>query len=178
MKEIIKYGFVLGVICCLSGGVLAVVNAVTEPQIKKQSQKDEQVALKEVLPQAVNFKPRLDGDKTVYYTAYDGAGKILGFVIKAQTKGYSSEIEIMAGLNRKLEIVNAKVLSQNETPGLGARIVEGGFLSQFKGKNLDSIDNVVPITGATISSTAAINGLKETITKLQPKLLGEINHAK
>jgi electron transport complex protein RnfG len=178
MNEMFRYGVVLGIICCLSGGVLAVVNAVTQPQIIRQAQENEQAALKKVLPEAARFDPYLDKDKAVYYTAYDEAGKISGFVVKSKAKGYSSEVEVMAGLNLKLEIVNARVLSQNETPGLGVRITENDFLSQFAGKTLDSMDKIIPIAGATISSTAAVNGLKEIISQLKPKLLEEIKNAK
>lgn len=178
MKEMLKYGFILGLTCFLASGVLAVVNAVTEPQIKLQKKREENLALKEVMPEAINFKPKLEGEKVIYYTAYNNSGEISGFIVKAEGKGYSSLIEAMTGLSLKLEITNVKILSQNETPGLGNRITKGQFLSQFKGKGPDSFNQVQAITGATISSRAVINSIKNKISELKSKLLEELQHGR
>ena len=178
MKEMLKYGFILGLICFLASAVLSVVNAVTEPQIKLQKETEENLALKEVMPEALNFKPKLEGEKVIYYTAYNNVGEINGFIVKAEGKGYSFVIEAMAGLNPKLEITNVKILSQNETPGLGNRIMKDSFLSQFKGKGLDSFNQVQAITGATISSRAVINSIGNKISELKNQLLEELQHGR
>lgn len=178
MREMLKYGFILGLICFLASSVLAIVNAVTAPQIRLQKETEEKLALKEVMPEALNFKLRLEKGKIIYYTAYNNTGEINGFIIKAEGKGYSSVIEAIAGLNPKMEITNVKILSQNETPGLGNRIMKGTFLSQFKGKGLDSFNQVQAITGATISSRAVINSIKSKISELKIQLLEELQHGR
>lgn len=174
MKEMLKYGFILGLICLLASGVLSIVNAVTEPKIKLQKETEENLALKEVMPEGADFKAKKDAEKIIYYISYDKTGKINGFVVKGEGKGYSSLVEAMAGLNLKLEINNVKILSQNETPGLGSRITKVSFLSQFKGKNAESFNQVQGITGATISSRAVINSLKNKISELKNQLLEEL----
>lgn len=178
MRETVKYGLILGLICFLSSSVLAVVNGITEPKIKLQKEKEESLALKEALPEAASFKPVFQEAQIIYYTAYDGNNKLKGFVIKSQDKGYSANIELLAGLNLNLEMVNVKILSQNETPGIGNRITEPPFLEQFKGKNLDSFSRVQAITGATISSAAVINALKNRISELKEKLLVEVRYGR
>ncbi len=178
MKEMIRFGFILGFICFLASGVLAVVNNVTAPKINEQKNLEEKAGLKEVLPAAAAFKPHKQGETTDYYTAYDPSNKLIGFVLKTQTKGYSSTIEALTGLNLNLEITNIKILSQNETPGLGTRITEPAFIGQFTGKSLATFDQVQAITGATISSGGVINSIKTKITELNEQLSGEIKSAR
>ncbi len=54
---------------------------------------------------------------------------------------------------------------------MGAKIVEDSFLSQFKGLSMDEValsrdgGKVDAITGATISSSAVVEGVKEAILK-------------
>lgn len=174
MKEIIKYGVTLGTICLFASGTLALVNGVTEPQIKIQKEKAEKEALREVMPESARFEPQFEADKVLYYRAYGDDDKLNGFVIKAEDKGYSSSIEAMAGLNLSLEITNIKILSQNETPGLGSKITGPVFLGRFKGKRSDALAGVDSITGATISSRAVIKSIKDKIEALEPVLRKDI----
>lgn len=178
MKETIKYGFILGLICFLASSVLAIVNGITEPKIELQKKQEENSGLKEVMPDSTSFKPVFQDDKIIYYLVYNDNNKLSGFVVRAQNKGYSSDIEVLAGLNTNLEITNIKILSQNETPGLGSLITEPSFLGQFKGKNLDTFQEVQAITGATISSSAVINAVKTRISELKEKLLVEVSYAR
>lgn len=178
MKEIIKYGLILGIICFLAGSVLALVNSITEPKIKSQKQEQEALALREVMAESVDFTARYHQNEVIYYTAYDTNGKINGFAVKCRGKGYSSEIEILAGLNSSLEINKVKILSQNETPSLGSRILEESFLGQFRGKDLSAMHQVETITGATISSEALIRALKTRIGELTQQLTGELNNGR
>ena len=178
MKETVKYGFILGLICFLASSVLAVVNGITEPKIKEQKAKEEGLALREALPQAQSFTPRYQDDKITYYYSYDNNNKLNGFVISSKAKGYSSDIETVAGLSLNLEIVGIKILSQSETPGLGNRIIEPAFLGQFQGKGLGTFNEVQAITGATISSGAVINSIKSKISELREELLQEEKNAR
>ena len=178
MKEIARYGFILGTICFVSSGVLAVVNGVTEPRIQYEKEKEERLALKEVMPDSGNFEEVLKDGKLLYYKTYDAAGRLNGFAVKSEEKGYSSTIEVIAGLNLNLEIINIKILSQNETPGLGTRITEPDFLGRFRGKDIDSLSRLDSITGATISSSAVINAVKNKILELKEQLLKEVKNAK
>jgi len=178
MKQAVRYGFILGIICFLASAVLAIVDAVTEPNIKIQQAKEEKAALEEVFPEAAIFKPRLSQEEVLYFLAYDKDNKLLGFVIKAQAKGYSSEIETLVGLNLNLKIKQVKVLSQNETPGLGSRIAMDSFTGRFAGKNLAGLNDVQAITGATISSGAVIKSIKDKLAGLNEQLTRETNNGK
>jgi electron transport complex protein RnfG len=132
----------------------------------EQKNIEEQKALKTVFADAEEFK-----EKEEYYMAYKD-NEISGYILKIYARGYSSTIEMLVGFDTKGLIKGVAVLSQSETPGLGARIVEiksgekePWFLKQFKGKlagdlNLDKIN---AITGATISSRAVTEAVKNSV---------------
>ena len=159
MKEVIRYGFILAIICVIAAGLLGGVNALTKEKIIAQAQTEEEASLKEVVPQAVSFELVKSGDDILYYRALDSEKKLIGVVFKAAGKGYSSTIETMVGLLKDGRINAIKVLSQNETPGLGTRVVEPSFSGQFVNKK--DLSQVQAITGATISSKAIIDAINK-----------------
>lgn len=168
MKTIARYGFILGVICVLTAGLLAFINALTQPKIIAQALERERRTLLEVLPQAERFDPvKSSNGEILYYKAYDKDNNLAGFAFKALGKGYSSVIETILGLGRDGKISAIKVLSQNETPGLGNRISGAAFTAQFKSKNSLDIVQVQAIAGATISSKAVIESVKAKLKEAE-----------
>ncbi len=160
MKEMVKYGLTLAAICVIASGLLATVNSVTRGKIFAQAHAEENASLKEVLPQAARFEAVKSGDNILYYKGYDAGGNPVGVAFKAAGKGYSSDIETMAGMDNNGKITAIKVISLNETPGLGSRVAEKPFTSGFAGQTADDLGNVQAITGASISSRAVINSVK------------------
>ena len=75
----------------------------------------------------------------------------------------------MVGMDTNGIITHIKILSQDETPGLGAKIVEVAngesepwFQRQFSGKKASDLDHAVDaITGATITSKAVIDSIQQ-----------------
>lgn len=173
MKEMVRYGMVLSLTCALAAASLAGVHALTKSRILAQAQAEEGSALKEVLPNAARFEPVKKGDAVIYYKAYDAEGNFMAVAFKAAQKGYSSVIETMAGMDRDGRLTAIKVISQNETPGLGAAVVEPAFTGQFSGKNIDSLDQVQAITGATISSRAVIEAVKIKARQIKELMANE-----
>jgi len=167
MKEVFKYGLILCVICLVASGLLAGVYSFTKPQIEKQGAAEIEEALKQVVPQALRFEPVKSADEILYYRGYDKNDKLTGFVFKAQAKGYSSTIEILVGVSTQKKIIGIKVVSQNETPGLGTRVTEETFGKQFINKSANDISQISAISGATISSGAVIKSVGEKLEKIQ-----------
>ncbi len=179
MKELFKYGFILGLICFLSSSVLAVVNGITESHILLQKARSEDLALRQIMGEEFHFKPHYIDERIDYYKAYSSQDQSLaGFVLKAQAKGFNSQIEILTALNLNLEVSQVKILSQNETPGLGTRITEGNFLERFKNRDLEDLKQVEAITGATISSVAVIKAVRDNLSGLKEELEGEAKGAR
>lgn len=112
-----------------------------------------------------NEKIKKDGSR---YLVKNG-----GYVYPAVGTGLWGKIKAMIGVDKKFNaITGIYFTSQNETPGLGARIDEEWFKKQFRGKlpPLTTVAEGAPttdrqfdaITGATITS----NGVKNMVNKL------------
>jgi Na+-translocating ferredoxin:NAD+ oxidoreductase subunit G len=170
MKEMVRYGLTLSVICAAASASLAAVNSATKPKIIEQAKAEEEASLRDVLPGGEKFEPVRSGEEVVYYKAFDNSGKMIGVAFKAQGKGYSSTIETMVGMTSDGNIQVIKILSQNETPGLGAQVSESKFTDRFSGKNTSDLNGVEAITGATISSRAVINSVAEKAKEIQELL--------
>jgi len=165
MKEMIRYGLVLAIICIVAAGLLAGVNSLTKDKILQQAQAEEEASLKEVMPAGASFEAIKSGSEILYYKAYDESKKYIGIAFKASGKGYSSIIETMVGMLKDGTITAIKVLSQNETPGLGARVSEPDFTSQFTDKK--DLSEVEAITGATISSRAVMDSVEKKAEEIK-----------
>ena len=172
MKEMIRYGFILALICAVASGLLAGVNTLTKNRILAQAQAEEDASLKDVLPQAASFQAVRLGEETIYYKAQDKDGNLVGVAFKASGKGYSSTIDTIVGMAKTGEITAIKVVSQNETPGLGTRVAEPEFGGQFKNKKLEELSDVQAITGATISSRAVIDAVANKAREIKGMLNG------
>ena len=173
MKETLRYGFILAVICAVASGLLAGMNSITQAKIIAQARAEEVSALKEVMPQGEDFEPIKKGQDVIYYKVSNGEGKFIGVAFKASGKGYSGVVETLVGMSKDGTILAIKILSQNETPGLGVRIAEPSFTGKFTNKNIQDLSGVQAITGATISSKAVINSVQEKAREIQALIENE-----
>ncbi|MFY9402387.1 MAG: RnfABCDGE type electron transport complex subunit G [Candidatus Omnitrophota bacterium] len=171
MKETFKFGFILGFICIVAAGLLAWADILTKPKILAQEKLEEELSLKAVFPLAGRFEEVKEGSEIDYYKAFDAKGELLGYAFKAIERGYSGEVKTIAGILKSGEITAIKVLSHNETPGLGSRIVADDFTNRFKG--VSDLSKVEAITGATISSKAVIDSVKKKAEEVKLKVRDE-----
>ena len=159
-------------ICIVCSSLLAGVYALTKEPIDAAARAKNEAAIKEVLPPAaaaIEEERTVDfeGASYTYNLAYDEQGNTVGCAINVAPVGFGGPISIKVGFDINGVIWNTKVLSQAETPGLGAKCVEPAFSDQFKGfdpaqKTLavkkDGGD-VDAITASTITSRAYAEGL-------------------
>ena len=160
------------VICLVCSALLAGVYALTKEPIDAAAKAKNEAAIKEVLPDvAVTIEEErtvdLEGASYTYNLAYDELGNTVGCAINVAPSGFGGPIAIKVGFDVNGVIWNTKVLSQAETPGLGAKCVDPAFSDQFRGfdpaqKTLavkkDGGD-VDAITASTITSRAYSEGL-------------------
>jgi len=159
MKEIARFSTVLFLICSVSAGMLAFIYSIAEPRIIEQRRLEEKRAIEEVLPETPEVIEKAQEEDLVFYKAKDAKGNLIAYVFIAQAYGYSSDIRIVVSLSPRGNIIAVKILEHSETPGIGSGITGGDFLNQFKNKNIT--EQFDTITGATISSTAVIDSIKE-----------------
>ncbi|MCX7795715.1 MAG: RnfABCDGE type electron transport complex subunit G [bacterium] len=170
MKEHIKRAFLLAFICAFSAGTLGYFYQLTTPIIKEQQIRAQISLQKEVLPQAIEFKEvAVDG-----YTVYLGLsnGDVIGGTAKVTVRGYGGNIDLIIGLDKYKRITGVRVLSHNETPGLGEKATKDNYLEQYINKSSDNINTVKFITGATISSRAIQEGVKRGMSLISKALEG------
>mgnify|MGYP002509525267 FL=1 len=181
----------LFVICLVCSSLLAGVYALTAEPIAAAAAAKNEAAIMEVLPDsAAQIEEvrtvEMDGQTYEYNLAYDEQGNTVGCAINVAPVGFGGPIAIKVGFDVNGNIWNTKVLSQAETPGLGAKCVEPSFSEQFKGFNpaekklavkKDGGD-VDAITASTITSRAYTDGLALAVKVFQtigqtPMLLNE-----
>ncbi|MBL7081215.1 MAG: FMN-binding protein [Candidatus Omnitrophica bacterium] len=164
MKDTLRFSSVLFLICFFCATMLAFVHGVTEPKIAEQKRLAQERALKEVLPENASSAEKKQIDEITFYEAKDKSGALIGFCFLAERRGYSSNIKTMVSITPEGKIIKVKVLEQNETPGIGSQITEDKFLGQFLNQRFDTAFDT--ITGATISSEALINSIKEKAARV------------
>lgn len=127
-------------------------------------------AIKEVMPPLDNdpsitaMEFEMDGQQVNVYTVKNG-GEPVGYAIETFSRnGFSGEIRLMVGILADGTINGVSVISQNETPGLGDKILrsKSDFSLQFEGRHPSDFrlavkkdgGDVNAITASTISSRA------------------------
>ena len=196
MKIILKFAFILFLVNLIAASILAATYGFTKTRIQKQQDVIKEEALKQVMPETVGdrIEPVKKDGVVKYWKVFKGQDTIArGYIFVSKKYGYSSVIETMIGIKKDGTITGVRVLSQNETPGLGAKIVEiisdktlisslkEGFLKerhakapyfteQFRDKDIRGIElsknNIHAITGATISSRAVLDSIKSQGLKM------------
>ncbi len=101
-------------------------------------------------------------------------GRDIGYIVESFGKGYSSYIHIFVSVDKDFTVQKIKILGHKETPGLGDEIERDYFLNQFAGKTVEHLvvekkettENVQAITGATISSRAVTEAVRNAVEML------------
>lgn len=158
-----KYIGVLFLICFVAGLLVSLVYALTYSRIEERKRQELESALKEMFLDAKRIE-ETKKDDFIYYQAFDKEDKLLGYIFITEAEGYSSTIKAVVGILADGRIKEVKILEQNETPGIGSKIIETDFLNRFKGKSEG--DKIDTITGATISSKSLIEAIKKDLKKL------------
>ncbi len=168
--------FVISVIVAL---LLAFTNSVTKDKIAENIKQEQNVAKKEVLPGASTFTELAYQDESGLvrglFEGKDAGGKTIGWCVNVAPNGYGGAIDIMVGVLDGGVISSIKVVSHSETAGLGAKVQEPKFASQFAGKTGEKSISViksgtpkeheiVAISGATITSTAVKDGVNAAMS--------------
>jgi Na+-translocating ferredoxin:NAD+ oxidoreductase subunit G len=156
----------LAIIVTVSVVLLIAINSFTSPVVESRRVEEITGLLENIFPEMSQYE--LEGEVYIIYQDNEKAG----YAFIASGSGYGGDIDILVGLDSGFEIKGVSILSQTETPGLGSRITESLFTDQFKGLSLSDIalksegGKIDAITGATISSRAVVNAIKEKMVEI------------
>jgi Na+-translocating ferredoxin:NAD+ oxidoreductase subunit G len=141
----------LVIICLVVTAALAFTYGITAPTIQKNLEAREKQAAEEVL------------------------GDAIGVALKTQVKSYGGKLEMMVGISENGSVTGVKILTHQDTPGLGTQPMKADYLLQYIGltdlpaDHINDDESVDAITGATISSNAIYNGVKQAVADFKEK---------
>ncbi|MDF1616333.1 RnfABCDGE type electron transport complex subunit G [Petrocella sp. FN5] len=174
--NIIKNAMILFMITVIAGTLLGLTYEVTKEPIRIQQERLKNNALKAVVFEATEFSlidleegSSEQGIVNLYEATKDGA--IIGYAFEmTATEGYGGNIALMVGIGMDDQILGVDVIRHNETPGLGAKITELAFKSEFEGQPVAPLTvikgaptgnpgDITSISGATITSVSVTNAV-------------------
>ena len=152
MKGMLKPIIVLTVICLITSAGLALTNAKTVDAIA-----------------AVNKQTIKAAEKSVL-------GKKQGRAEQGTAKSFGGDLTVMVGIDNAGKITGVTVTDSSDTPGLGSKAAEPGYLKQYKGLSAADLNNLKEnnikdnakldaITGATISSNGVYHAVQDAMSK-------------
>jgi electron transport complex protein RnfG len=196
LPDIVKFSFVLMITAAIAAGALGGIYTAAKPRIDEQERLREENAKKAVLPQAAEgIYVEVDSeDDFEYFEGYADKERtqLVGYTFVAEGKGYSSTIRTVVGVDLSGVVTGIKIIFQQETPGLGAKVEEvastttlwstignvftGGagepaediapwFQEQFVGKSVKSLEVIKGETDDKIESLTGATISSEAVTR-------------
>jgi len=171
---------VLSIISIVAAFALGFTYTKTKGTIEDMQKQKKVTAIKKVVPEFNNDpsseKYTVEGLAGLEFYPAKKDGVLVGTAVQTFTeKGYGGRIDIMVGFNEKMDFVDYVILSAKETPGLGTKLADSKFKSQFPGKNPATFNlkvkkdggDVDAITAATISSRAFLDAANKAVEGLK-----------
>lgn len=188
LNAIKKNGLVLAIFACASTGLVAVTHYLTKDQIKQQEQAQLLSVLNQVIPHDLHDNELFSACTLVQAEELGTEQAMPAYIAKLNGEpsaiaieaiapdGYNGAIKVIVGMKIDGTILGTRVLSHQETPGLGDKIdlrVSDWILS-FSGKqvtdsNLDRWKvrkdggDFDQFTGATITPRAVVKSVKKAV---------------
>lgn len=180
---------IMTAVAIISAAAVTYVYQLTLPAVTENLKKAEVEAISDIFGDEFDNNPIAEktvvpmkkGIKELNIYPLRKQEMIYAIAVKSYTnKGFGGELEIMTGFYIDGTMAGYKVLNHKETPGLGSKIMENEFMSQFVGLKIEGgklklrkdggqIDG---ITSATISSKAlldAVNNAKKAYDRFSLK---------
>ena len=121
---------VLTAVAVVMGGILAIVNHLTEGPISEVNKKKTNDGIKAVMvcdnltvDKTDTVKHDMNGKEFTYiiYQVKDAQGDDLGAAVESTTMGFGGNLKVMVGFDLDGKILGYTLLEHAETPGLGAK---------------------------------------------------------
>ncbi|MCA3927963.1 electron transport complex subunit RsxG [Vibrio vulnificus] len=188
LNAIRKNGLTLAIFACATTGLVAMTQYLTKDQITLQEQKQLSSVLNQVIPQSAHDNllfesctlvsdSALGSDKAMpaYIATRNGQATAIA-IESVAPDGYNGTIKIITGIDASGTVLGTRVLSHQETPGLGDKIDlrVTDWITSFTGKQLND-DNYNSwkvrkdggefdqFTGATITPRAVVKAVRNTV---------------
>ncbi|MBQ7935460.1 MAG: FMN-binding protein [Clostridia bacterium] len=185
--DFIRMALTLFVITALVAVALAAANYATAPIIEQSAKERLDDSLKTLIAEASTFEEAEEFEKSIsfgetkvpveaIYIAKDASDTHLGYCVRVTPNGYSDVIDMLVAIDKEGAVSGVQILSIADTPGIGMKVEsDETFRKSLIGKNelvtavktAPDAGEVQVISGATVSSTAYINGVNAAIEAVQ-----------
>jgi Na+-translocating ferredoxin:NAD+ oxidoreductase subunit G len=190
VRHFLEESWLLLVATIMFGALLATLDAAWRPRIiQNEIDKFNRLA-GAMLTEAVQFDSAVEGmpvtgDKgkiiaTQVKKGLDAQGNVVGWAFIAEGPGFADRIRLVVTVDAPFErLAGFGVLFSNETPGFGDKMKQGEFRSQFVGAPATALElrktgdrsvideNIVAITGATVTSEAVVDVLNRFVGQVR-----------
>lgn len=159
MKGYLKTASILAIICAVAALILSTLNSVTAPVIADYEAQQTINALNAVSHgYEMGEQVTTDSDISPYYIPLEENGSLKGYIVELSGNGYGGLIRLVASFDTKGELLESKVVSNSETPGLGKKSESDTYMKMYIGhdqvpttKNELSAEDSAAISGASIT---------------------------
>ncbi len=165
-KENLKPLLVLGIICILVAVILAAINMVTGPIIKKMEEQKVYDSLREALDgefEPAEIPSGTPSNVTGLYKVTDG-DNLVGHVVTVEKQGYASKIVLTVGIKADGTVNRVVVTAQQESHGKDINPLINGF----SGVSAEGVGDVEHVSGATITSKTIKEAVADAFKALSP----------
>lgn len=176
MRDSLRLILSVLVTCLVAASGLAVTYAFTAPRIAEQDRLAEERSLKAVVSEADSFEQLEDAsllerangaadpvEVRGVYKAVSGTEHI-GWAVRVASRGYGGPMQLVIGLDTSGSVTGVSVLTHNETPGLGTKVLtEAGFMEQFATLQPGFTDRDVRGLDVIAGSTRSSNGIRNGV---------------
>ncbi len=184
MKKALHLGGTLFAVTAVTGLILGLVENITSKAILQAEIEARNEAFRIVMPSAKNFEEvKAEEDSFVTAVVKGTADSGLeGWCISVNSKGYGGLLNFVVGITKDGVVKAINILNHSETPGLGAKSTEPEFYGQFAERekfpltvvkgSTSAPDEIVAISGATITSNAVVSGVNAAVEYWRKNLKG------
>jgi len=146
-------------------GLLLLVNHLTAERIQNIMYADLIAAKQEIFGEVAFTRETvtIEGEDIHYYRTQDNEG----YIFITSVSGYGGNMAVVVGINPDGAVSGVRVIEHEETPGLGTRVFDYEFVSQFKisytARGFVVGENIDGISGSTVTVDALILSVNKAL---------------
>lgn len=161
MTKYLRTGLILFAICAVCTALCALVNEVTAPAIAVNVESERLDAL-DAVSHGYEIGEQMEGSGNISYVIplYEN-GSVAGYIAQILTSGYGGEMTVIASYSTDGTVLEAQMMANSETPGLGKKAEEDWYMDMFRGHGAET---PIPLSKSELSSedAAAVSGASIT----------------
>ncbi len=166
--KILRIAFSLTMICVCVALAVSLSYALTRDKIEEKRIATERAAIAAVFGRDDIGYRALEGtpdDVTAVFEVTDADGNVFGYAVSVSPSGFGGNIDMIVGIGTDGKITGVNITALSETPGLGSRVNDANYLSQYNGTGgkLALGSDIDAISGATISSRSVLAGVNRAL---------------